>query len=225
MIKFRYEANLSPDEIILRDQRPNALITFYLPLAGVFLAAVLAIGMMLFLLSALSVESFVLKATATGTMLLAGTVWAASIWLKWTTSWLTLTDKRLIESWFVLHKLGPEHKAFPLAKIQNVDFSQNIIEGWADTGDITISTAANANPMVLRNVDGLTGFMREIDERLNELNDTSPTTDTVNNQSLLRVMERLIETLQAHNEALHENTAALKRSQKPPSPPPEAWQF
>ncbi len=135
---------LTEDEVVVREFRPHWRMLF---IAVVwFVAGMVAIGL---LYQVIPPDDGTIDLIATGIILLALIPLSVMPFIDW---WLTsyvLTNERLITRKGVVSRSGIE---IPLENINNVLFSQTIIERLLKTGDLLIESAGESGQSRFENI-------------------------------------------------------------------------
>jgi uncharacterized membrane protein YdbT with pleckstrin-like domain len=75
--------------------------------------------------------------------------WAVIPFLRWRTTTYTLTNYRLITRTGILNKTGTN---LPLARVNDVTYERSLSDRMLGCGTLRVQTAADAGPVVLRDV-------------------------------------------------------------------------
>jgi uncharacterized membrane protein YdbT with pleckstrin-like domain len=100
-----------------------------------------------------------------GVLFLVYAVWVLMKFLDWRFTHFVVTSKRVVFRTGVLSKRGVE---IPLTRINNINFSQGVIERMIGTGDLEIESAGRDGQSVFDNVRHPDGVQQEIYRMMEE---------------------------------------------------------
>lgn len=136
---------LGTDERVLMHMRTHGKVLFWPAVGLIVSGAILGAGAALVPYDFRPVGQLAVAILAA----VLATWWAIIPFLRWRTSTYTLTDYRLIARRGILNKTGTN---LPLARISDVTFERSLSDRMFGCGSLTVQTAADAGPVVLRDV-------------------------------------------------------------------------
>ncbi|MFG3435904.1 PH domain-containing protein [Nonomuraea sp. NPDC047897] len=102
------------------------------------------------------------------------TVWSFAPYLRWKNTGYVLTTHRLTISSGVLNKATDE---IPMARITTVGSGQTLIERLLGSGTLTVESAGERGPLVLRDIPRVQEVRGELFRLLEDASDGEPDTD------------------------------------------------